>query len=80
MHKYLVIIERGETSFGAYSPDLPGCIAVGETQEEAEARMLNAMQGYIEYLREKGMEVPVPTTAAAFMVPVPEVATAESAA
>ena len=33
--RYVVIIERGENSYGAYVPDLPGCVAVGETKEEA---------------------------------------------
>ncbi|MBI2267750.1 MAG: type II toxin-antitoxin system HicB family antitoxin [Armatimonadetes bacterium] len=71
MNKFLVIIERGETSYGAYSPDLPGCIAVGQTMEEVEARMLNAMHGHIAHYLEKGQEIPVPTTAAAFIVALP---------
>ena len=68
MNRYLIVIERGETSYGAYSPDLPGCYAVGETLEETEARMVNAMRSHIEFMREEGKEVPTPTTAAASFV------------
>jgi len=80
MEKYLIIIERGETGYGAYSPDFPGCIATGDTQEEAETRMLNAMQGHIEYLIEKGQPIPRPTTAAAYMIALPVSTRADSAA
>lgn len=80
MNKYLIIIEHGESCFGAYSPDFPGCIATGKTQEEAEARMLNALQGHIQYLIESGQPVPVPTTTAAYMVALPIQASTHSAA
>ncbi len=69
MDKYLVIIERTESgTFGAYSPDLPGCFATGQTMEDVERRMLNAMRGHIAFLREEGKEVPKPMTAAASFV------------
>jgi predicted RNase H-like HicB family nuclease len=68
MHKYLVIIEKGEASYGAHSPDLPGCIAVGDTAEEVEARMLEAMKDYLQLLSDEGHPVPVPTTTTAFLV------------
>lgn len=52
MYRFLVIIEKGSQSYGAYSPDLPGCVAVGETQEEVEKNMREAivmhLQGMIE--------------------------------
>ena len=80
MNKYLVIIEKGEESYGAYSPDLPGCVAVGDTAEEAETRMLNAMKGHLEALVEDGLPIPLPTTAAAFVVALePPVAKANAA-
>ncbi len=47
MYHFLIIIEKGETSYGAYSPDLPGCFAVGSTREEAERLMYEAMQEHL---------------------------------
>ena len=50
--RFLVIIEKGETGYGAYAPDLPGCVAVGDTREEVEREMRAAialhLQGMIE--------------------------------
>ena len=50
--EYLVILEQGETSFGAYVPDLPGCVAVGESKEEAMELIREAIELHIESLRE----------------------------
>lgn len=58
--EYLVIVEQGDTSYGAYVPDLPGCVAVGETKEEALELIREAIELHIESLRENGEEVPVP--------------------
>ena len=58
--EYLVILEQGQTSFGAYVPDLPGCVAVGETKDEAMQLIREAIELHIESLRENGDEVPVP--------------------
>jgi predicted RNase H-like HicB family nuclease len=58
--EYLVIIEEGPTSFGAYVPDLPGCVAVGETREEARQLIREAIELHIEGLREGGEAVPQP--------------------
>ena len=57
---YLVVIEKGETSFGAYVPDLPGCVAVGETEQEAVRLVRDAIALHIEALRERGLPVPEP--------------------
>jgi predicted RNase H-like HicB family nuclease len=65
--KYAVIIEKGENSFGAYVPDLPGCVAVGDTPEEAEQLIREAIQLHIEGLREDGLPVPEPTTQCAYV-------------
>ena len=64
---YLVVIERGPTSFGAYVPDLPGCVAVGETRQEVEALILEAMAFHIEGLREEGQPLPEPTSSSQFV-------------
>lgn len=57
---YLVVIERGDTSFGAYVPDMPGCVAVGEREEEALRLVREAMALHLEALREQGLVVPEP--------------------
>lgn len=59
---YKVVIEKGETSYGAYVPDLPGCVAVGETLEEVETLIGEAIQIHLEGLREDGLPIPEPTT------------------
>ena len=60
--KYGVVIEKGETSYGAYVPDLPGCVAVGETLQEVEELIREAVQFHIEGLREEGLPVPEPSS------------------
>ncbi len=57
MH-YLVVIEQGPTSFGAYVPDLPGCVAVGETRDEVAALIQEAIELHIEDLKAQGQQVP----------------------
>jgi len=57
---YLVVIEQGETGFGAYVPDLPGCVAVGETEEETLRLIREAITLHVEALREQGLPVPEP--------------------
>jgi len=58
--EYVVIVEQGDTSFGAYVPDLPGCVAVGETHEEAISLIREAIEFHIESLREHGDPIPLP--------------------
>jgi predicted RNase H-like HicB family nuclease len=60
--KYVVVIEKGPTSFGAYVPDLPGCVAVGETMEEVEQLIQEAIEFHIEGMREDGVPVPEPSS------------------
>jgi len=62
MMRYLVVIERGENSFGAYAPDLPGCAVVGETREEALQLIREAIELHITSLRETGCPVPEPAS------------------
>jgi predicted RNase H-like HicB family nuclease len=59
---YVVIVEKGETSFGAYVPDLPGCIAVGETRDEAMRLIREAIEFHLEGLRQDGRPLPVPSS------------------
>ena len=58
--KYTVIIEKGDSSFGAFVPDLPGCIAVGESKEEALKLIKEAIEFHLEGLREEGTNIPLP--------------------
>lgn len=60
--RYKVVIEKGETSYGAYVPDLPGCVAVSESLEEVEALIAESIEIYLEVLREKSLPIPEPTT------------------
>lgn len=60
--RYLVVVEKGPTSFGAYVPDLPGCIAVGETREEVLASIQEAIEFHLEGLREDGQPIPPPSS------------------
>ena len=58
--QYLVVIEKGPSSFGAYVPDLPGCIAAGETREEVATLIHEAIELHIEDLKSQGQQVPSP--------------------
>lgn len=58
--RYLVVIEKGPTSFGASVPDLPGCIAAAETQSEVLGLIQEAIEFHLEGLKEEGMPLPQP--------------------
>ena len=58
--KYTVIVEKGESSYGAFVPDLPGCIAVGEDREQTLRLIEEAVIFHIEGLRAEGLPVPLP--------------------
>jgi len=58
--KYMVVIEEGESSFGAYVPDLPGCVAVAETEAEVKQLIQEAMELHLEDLAESGTPIPSP--------------------
>jgi predicted RNase H-like HicB family nuclease len=60
--RYAVIIEKGEENYGAYVPDLPGCVAVGDTIEEVERLIREAIEFHLEGMREDGTPIPQPTT------------------
>lgn len=70
MSEYAVIYEQGPTSWGAWAPDLPGCVAAGESRGEVEQLIAEAIEAHIESLREHGEPVPEPSsTAGAVQVP-----------
>ncbi len=58
MHRFLVVIEKAEGNYSAYSPDLPGCIATGDTREQAEQNMHEAVRMHVDGLLEDKLPVP----------------------
>lgn len=65
--KYAVIIEKAENNYSAYAPDIPGCIAVGDTLEETKQMIQEAIEFHLEGMREEGLPIPEPTTHAEYV-------------
>jgi predicted RNase H-like HicB family nuclease len=59
--KYAVIVEKGESSFGAHVPDLPGCVAVADIKQEVLKLIQEAIEFHLEGLREEGQPIPWPS-------------------
>ncbi len=59
--QYAIVIEKGKTSYGAYIPDLPGCVAVGETLEEVRTLIQEAIDFHLDGLRQDSSPVPEPS-------------------
>lgn len=60
--RYAIVIEKGEGNYSAYVPDLPGCVAVGDTVEETEREIQEAIEFHLEGLRADGLPIPEPTS------------------
>ena len=56
--KYAIVIEKAEKNYSAYVPDLPGCVATGETREEVESQIREAVEFHLEGMREDGEAIP----------------------
>ena len=67
--KYAVVIEKGETSYGAYVPDLPGCVAVADTKSELERLIAEAISLHLESLRAHGNAIPEPHSEVEYIEP-----------
>jgi predicted RNase H-like HicB family nuclease len=65
--RYAVVIEKAENNYSAYVPDLPGCISVGDTFEEVQQMIREAIEFHIEGMRQDGEPVPEPTTMCAMI-------------
>jgi len=65
--KYAVVIEKGENGYGAYVPDLPGCIAAADTKEEIKILIHEAIEFHIEGLKEDGEPIPKPASSIEFI-------------
>ena len=60
--RYTIVIEQGDTSFGAYVPDLPGVVAAGDSREDVESLIREAIEFHIEGLNAEGLAVPAPAS------------------
>lgn len=67
MYRFLVVIEKANGNYSAYSPDLPGCVATGKTRQNAERNMREAMLMHVEGLIEDGEPVPEPDSFAEYI-------------
>jgi len=65
--RYLVVVEQGPTSWGAHVPDLPGCVAVGESREEVVELIKEAIDLHLEGMREQGDPIPEASSESAFI-------------
>ena len=65
--KYAVIVEEGDTSFGAHVPDLPGCVAVAETRQEVLELIQEAIEFHLEGLRQDGHPIPPPSSSVEYV-------------
>ena len=64
--RYAVVIEKAETNYSAYVPDLPGCVATGSSVKEVEKEIRDAIRFHIEGLKEDGLPVPAPSSIAEY--------------
>ncbi len=69
--KYMVVVEKSPSGYGAYVPDLPGCVAVGKTQEEVLRLIKEAIELHIESPEENGEPVPQPSSVSEFIEVTP---------
>ena len=67
MHRFLIIIEKAERNYSAYSPDLPGCVATGDSVKAVESEIRDAIRFHIDGLKEDGLPVPEPTSIADYV-------------
>ena len=67
MYRFLVVIEKADGNYSAYSPDLPGCAATGATREEAEQNIHEAIELHLQGLKEDGLSIPQSTSFAEYV-------------
>ena len=67
MKKYLVVVEKTDTGFSAYSPDLDGCVATGSTREEVEKNMQDAIRFHLDGMVEEGLAIPEPSSYSSYV-------------
>ena len=67
MHRFLIVIEKAEANYSAYSPDLPGCIATGATREAAEKNMHESIELHVKGMKEDNLPIPESTSFAEYV-------------
>ena len=67
MKKYLIVIEKTETGYSSYSPDLPGCASTGKTRDDAEHNMREAIEFHVDGLRLEGYPIPEPQASSSYV-------------
>jgi predicted RNase H-like HicB family nuclease len=67
MYRFLIVIEKTENNYSAYSPDLPGCVATGKTREEVERNMHQAVEMHVQGLLEDNLPIPESTAYAEYI-------------
>ena len=65
--KYLIVLERTEAGFSAFSPDLPGCVSTGDSEETVVRNMREAIAFHIDGLKEDGLPVPAPNSRSSYV-------------
>lgn len=65
--RYAIVIEKANSNYSAYVPDLPGCIATGVTAEETEREIRAAIEFHLEGLRLEGLEIPIPSSSVEYV-------------
>ncbi|MGH7885001.1 MAG: type II toxin-antitoxin system HicB family antitoxin [Thermodesulfobacteriota bacterium] len=65
--KYLIVVEKTNTGYSAYSPDLLGCVSTGKTKEKVEKNMREAIDFHLEGLHEEGFKIPKPGSYSAYI-------------
>lgn len=60
--RYAIVIEKSDNNYAAYVPDLPGCVATGETIEETESQIREAIDLHLRGMREDGQPIPEPSS------------------
>jgi len=68
MHRFLIVVEKANGNYSAYSPDLPGCVATCETREEAEGNMYLAIELHLQGFVEDHQPIPEPHASAEYVV------------
>ena len=65
--RYAIVFEKGSTSYGAYVPDLPGCVAAAETKDEVIRLIQEAVEFHFEEMREEGLQIPEPASSTEYV-------------
>jgi len=67
MRRFLIVVEKANRNYSAYSPDLPGCVATGKTRDQAARRMHEAIQLHVEGLRQDNLPIPKSSSSAEYV-------------